>query len=163
MRVSYQKDYVVGFAFDAYGSVALIQKQRPTWQKGKWNGIGGSREQAETGSEAMAREFYEETGMRTKPEDWKLVGKLKRVGSYRCLVYVARFPLLSAHTVTDEVVRIFTTDDQLRLGDHIADSAYGYAAIHNIPALLALCTMSVDTNTGVVPMFELDYSGRSHP
>ena len=32
--------YVVGFYF-AQGQVMLIQKDRPVWQKGKWNGVGG--------------------------------------------------------------------------------------------------------------------------
>jgi hypothetical protein len=34
-------EYVVGFAFDTDGRVALIRKNRPEWQAGRLNGIGG--------------------------------------------------------------------------------------------------------------------------
>ena len=53
--------YVIGFLF-RNGDVALIQKKRPDWQKGKLNGIGGHIEQGETPLEAMIREFNEEAG-----------------------------------------------------------------------------------------------------
>ena len=43
--------------------VALIRKNRPAWQKGKLNGIGGHIEQTDkTPYDAMVREFEEETG-----------------------------------------------------------------------------------------------------
>lgn len=61
--------YVVGFMFDPkqYG-VLLIEKQKPSWQKGKLNGIGGKVEEGETSLEAMRREFIEEVGVDYK--DW---------------------------------------------------------------------------------------------
>ena len=64
--------YVVGFMFDPknYG-VLLIQKNRPEWQKGKLNGIGGKVEPKETALQAMRREFKEETGINHK--DWRYV------------------------------------------------------------------------------------------
>jgi len=43
-------------------SVALIEKKRPPWQRGKLNGIGGHIEKIETPHEAMVREFKEEAG-----------------------------------------------------------------------------------------------------
>ena len=52
---------MLGFLFKD-GYVALIQKNRPDWQKGKLNGIGGHIEEGETPDQAMEREFYEETG-----------------------------------------------------------------------------------------------------
>ena len=55
------KRYVIGFLF-RNGEVALIEKKRPEWQKGKLNGIGGHIEQGETPLEAMRREFNEEAG-----------------------------------------------------------------------------------------------------
>lgn len=59
------KDYVLGFLFDAAkGSVVLIQKNRPEWQCGKYNGVGGKIELGESPREAMVREFEEETGVR---------------------------------------------------------------------------------------------------
>lgn len=56
--------YVVGFMFDqkTFG-VLLIEKQKPAWQFGKLNGIGGKIEEGENSLEAMQREFAEETGV----------------------------------------------------------------------------------------------------
>ncbi len=53
--------YVVGFAFDkTETSLLLILKAKPDWQKGRWNGIGGSIEDGETPLQAMNREWNEE-------------------------------------------------------------------------------------------------------
>lgn len=59
-------DYVAGFLFSPdFSRVALIEKQKPNWQKGKLNAIGGKieRDGDEFPQEAMRREFSEETGM----------------------------------------------------------------------------------------------------
>lgn len=59
-----RKHYVVGFLFRfARTGVALITKNRPEWQRGKLNGIGGGVEEGETALDAMKREFREETGL----------------------------------------------------------------------------------------------------
>ena len=56
--------YVLGFLFDDRRSkVWLMNKERPSWQKGKLNGIGGHIEDGETPEECMRREFHEETGV----------------------------------------------------------------------------------------------------
>ncbi len=63
-------EYVVGFAFDRYQEkVKLILKDRPDWQKGKLNGIGGHIQQGETPFNAMRREFIEEGNLII--HDWK--------------------------------------------------------------------------------------------
>jgi len=63
-------EYVAGFMFsEDKRSVALIRKNRPEWQKGKWNGIGGHVEPKENSHEAMIREFEEETGVWTRSWD----------------------------------------------------------------------------------------------
>lgn len=55
--------YVAGFLFDhGHRRVALIQKARPAWQRGRLNGIGGKVEMGETPLQAMVREFHEEAG-----------------------------------------------------------------------------------------------------
>jgi hypothetical protein len=54
--------YVVGFVFSKdLSRVLLVLKNRPAWQDGKFNGIGGKIEGDETAFEAMNREFVEET------------------------------------------------------------------------------------------------------
>lgn len=55
--------YVVGLMFSEDRlKVALIKKQRPSWQQGRLNGIGGKIEPNETADQCMRREFLEETG-----------------------------------------------------------------------------------------------------
>ena len=63
---------VVGFMFDPQGKrVVLINKTHPEWQKGLWNGVGGVvQTDRENAREAMAREFLEETGVETEPNQW---------------------------------------------------------------------------------------------
>jgi 8-oxo-dGTP diphosphatase len=57
-------NYVVGFYFSRNNNeVLLIRKNRPQWQAGKLNGIGGKIENCESAYDAMCREFMEETGL----------------------------------------------------------------------------------------------------
>lgn len=81
------QQYVLGFMFNkAKSRVLLIHKKHPDWQAGKWNGIGGKIEsEDESPHDAMAREFEEETGLRTTWEDWKRVTVL---WSDKCRVHV---------------------------------------------------------------------------
>jgi len=63
--------YVTGFLFSLDGNdVALIEKQKPEWQKGMINGIGGKIKDGETPAQAMEREFAEETGVVIPAEKW---------------------------------------------------------------------------------------------
>lgn len=81
-------NYVLGFRFREAPTgkqVALIRKTKPTWQAGKLNGIGGKVEIGEGFRTAMAREFYEETGVMTDPGDWRGFGVLNHNGH---LVYL---------------------------------------------------------------------------
>ena len=66
-----KQSYVVGFLFDEpINTVALVEKNRPKWQAGNWNGIGGHIEEGELPLDAMRREFEEETGVDI--ESWEL-------------------------------------------------------------------------------------------
>lgn len=65
------KEYVVGFLFDTSRTqVVLVKKNRPPWQAGKYNGVGGKIEPGESPAQAMRREFVEETG--ELRNDWEL-------------------------------------------------------------------------------------------
>ena len=71
--------FVVGFAFSNCDDpenrkVLLVKKQRPQWQKGRLNGIGGKIEGNETPWAAMDRESLEEAGICL---DWQYRGILK--------------------------------------------------------------------------------------
>ena len=62
--------YVAGFLFDHLRTdVALVVKNKPDWQAGKLNGIGGKIEPGETPHQAMVREFKEEAGADIKEWD----------------------------------------------------------------------------------------------
>ncbi len=61
--------YCLGFLFtEERDAVVLIEKARPDWQRGKFNGIGGHVEDGETPFEAMLREGSEEAGVTV---DWQ--------------------------------------------------------------------------------------------
>jgi len=64
--------YVVGLAFDDDENVALIRKERPEWQKGFLNGVGGKIKEGESSLAAMVREFEEETGWGLPESEWEL-------------------------------------------------------------------------------------------
>lgn len=65
---------VVGFMFNEKETdVLLIEKKKPKWQSGKFNGIGGKVEQGEFSHSAMVREFKEETGIISNETDWRQV------------------------------------------------------------------------------------------
>lgn len=75
-------NYVLGFAFstDVHGNryVALIEKVKPDWQRGKLNGIGGKIESFDvTIRDAMRREFHEETGIETDSGAWIQFAKME--------------------------------------------------------------------------------------
>ena len=70
--MSEKQNYVAGFMFDhARSEVALIRKNKPAWQAGKLNGIGGKIEANETAYQAMVREFGEETGVTNTEQSFR--------------------------------------------------------------------------------------------
>lgn len=104
------KHYVLGFAF-VDRSVFLIKKIKPDWQRGLWNGLGGSIESMETSLDAMVREFYEESGVQTNQSDWEFIltvqGKLLggRVEKWDLTLFSAKLDIVSyVPYTTDEGV-----------------------------------------------------------
>ncbi len=66
--------YVLGFVFNFDRTqVAFIRKNRPKWQAGMLNGIGGKIEENETPFEAMIRECKEESTVSIN--EWKNFAK----------------------------------------------------------------------------------------
>jgi 8-oxo-dGTP diphosphatase len=56
--------YVCGLLFsESRDCVVLIRKNRPAWQAGKLNGVGGKVEPGENPRQAIEREFREEAGV----------------------------------------------------------------------------------------------------
>lgn len=94
--------YVVGFLFDDHrdGQVVLIEKQRPAWQKGYLNGVGGKIEPGESAEDAMRREGIEEMGV--DPE-WSKFASVEYAG-HILHFFAARdaTAFSEAHAQTDE-------------------------------------------------------------
>lgn len=110
------KNYVVGFAFDKeFEHVALIEKLKPDFQKGKFNGIGGHIEGRETLQAAMKREFQEEAGLLTGLFSWKkfcvLKGNNNDGSEFQCYVFATILDLSKLKTVTEEKIGIFKVEN----------------------------------------------------
>lgn len=101
--------YVAGFLFDvSLMNVALIRKEKPAWQRGLLNGIGGKIEPGETADVAMRREFYEEAGMDL--ETWRPFATL--IGdSWTVHFYYAIGNPNKTKTMTEEEVVVVNLGD----------------------------------------------------
>lgn len=66
--------YVLGFVFNYEHQVLLMNKLKPAFQVGRYNGIGGKVEENECYEEAMVRESKEEL-ITPRPLNWIKVGK----------------------------------------------------------------------------------------
>lgn len=100
------QNYVVGFLFsEDMERVALIEKNKPEWQKGWLNGIGGKIEAGETAAEAMQREFYEETGC--VGYAWEHFYTMTNFSDYRLYIFKAKGDLDNLESPTDEKVGIY--------------------------------------------------------
>jgi 8-oxo-dGTP diphosphatase len=85
--------------------VVLIKKNRPNWQKGKLNGVGGLVRENENVKQAMIREFKEETAIEHELWDRFAIGtsndETERVHFYRTLSHKYDF------VVTKEEEQVF--------------------------------------------------------
>lgn len=71
------RQWVVGFLMDEDAErVILVRKNRPEWQAGKLNGVGGKVEPGENLFRAMEREFNEEAGVVVPARRWRQFAKL---------------------------------------------------------------------------------------
>ena len=106
------KNYVLGFAFSADRSkLVLIRKNRPDWQAGKLNGVGGKIEPFDAnGQAAMCREFREETGVETQPGDWYGYAELTADFGHVSVYQLVSDIVLQAVTRTDEEVCLYDAD-----------------------------------------------------
>lgn len=126
-----QQAYVCGFMFDPLGGlVVLVEKNRPAWQAGLLNGVGGKIEsQDATIHAAMAREFHEEAGVSTQPADWEefatLVGPDYKVHMLR--------------TFSDDWHRVATQEtEEVKWFPTSALRAGAYPTVRNLAFLIPL-------------------------
>ena len=126
--------YVVGFLFsEDRTKVALITKNKPEWQKGLLNGVGGKIEQNEKAIDAMVREFQEETGVLLDTKDWRQYLWLSKLNKWHITIYKSfNNKIFDVKTTTSEEIAIYNISDLLTL-----------KTISNIPWLIY---MALDEN-----------------
>jgi 8-oxo-dGTP diphosphatase len=114
-----KREWVVGFLLDdAAERVVLIRKNRPEWQAGKLNGVGGKVEADDADLEAaMVREFWEETGVRVN--SWHHFARLEweegTVHFFRAFRYADL--LAACRTTTDETIELHPLAELLLPGN----------------------------------------------
>jgi 8-oxo-dGTP diphosphatase len=116
------KTYSLGFAIsNDVSSVLLIKKIKPEWQRGKFNGIGGSIENCDNGDylNCMVREFMEETGVISDRENWHYVIEMCTPTSWSVMVYAIFMDITKARTITEEEVVIVPISSLLTRNDVI--------------------------------------------
>lgn len=131
------QEYVLGFAFDLEcNNVVLIEKNRPHWQKGKLNGVGGKIENNETPYIAMQREFLEETGVNIK----KWYNFCTLVGSdFKVYCFKVNALINDVKTMEDEIVNIY----------NVSEIQY----IHALENLKWLISLALDNNVQKTVVF----------
>ena len=121
--------YVAGFAFDANGdNVLLIKKNRPEWQKGLLNGVGGKVEPDEIDIDAITREFREEAGLIVN--DW---GQTITLWNHTNKNYEVTF----FRAFTDDIHKATQTTDEELVIIKVED-LYDYPMIGNLRWLISL-------------------------
>ena len=146
------KKYVVGFAFDENKRrVLLIKKNRPEWQKGKLNGIGGSMEEGETPLETMIREFREETAVELTNWEHYCTRIFKDAETVDSIVHYFRIfdvDLSKCKQNTDEILVSYLVRDTLCLTNP-------EFVIYNTPWLVSMAL--TDPHYSIVEVQSKDY------
>ena len=124
-------NYVAGFMFsESRRRVALIRKNKPAWQAGKLNGIGGKIEPDDAAPmSAMRREFQEETGYRAGYRQWQHFCRMSDGEEWSVEFFAAIGDVDSLRSMEAEKVEIIQVAD---INPTRADM------IENLPWLIAL-------------------------
>ena len=107
-----EQRYTVGFIFDkTLTKVLLVHKERPEWQKGRVNGIGGKYEAGESAEDCISRETFEEAKLEIPPESWVYIGAMhQQIGDVGILTTKYEGNPEDAVTNDHEVVEWFLID-----------------------------------------------------
>ena len=138
------KEYVVGLAFNKAGNrLLLIEKQKPEFLKGKWNGLGGSVEEGETYHEAIAREVHEEAGILISPSKWE---EFAHVESHYQGKLFGKVVYLK--TFTDEILAAKTMETE-KIAVESVENALNYLVMpQNLHWMIPLC-FDMELNTPI--------------
>ena len=146
-------NFVLGFCFsEDTQRIVLIAKNKPEWQKGKLNGVGGAITDADHSPwQAMLRKFEEETGVKHyTSRAWQLYATLiGEFGSCHC------FRLFSSPIVN--AVRTVKEEEVLIKNPH---NLYTEPRVHNLDWLLALA-LDKDTPPGQIIRYFKKGAGRN--
>lgn len=105
------QEYAVGFLHNDT-DVAMIRKNRPEWQDGFLNGIGGKLEEGENAHDAMVRECKEEAGRFVGPWEHFLTLEGTRARVYCFAVYDGKDEhIYKLETQEDEPIEIWNMLD----------------------------------------------------
>jgi 8-oxo-dGTP diphosphatase len=133
------QQYVATFALTGRADaqkVLLIKKNRPAWQKGKLNAIGGKVEPGELSYQAMCREFWEETGLKTGDfHPLCVLGDGLTYEVYFYYTYLSPAEIDATQSMTDEKIGLFDVEAIL---------TGKFKTISNLPWLLAMALEKPD-------------------
>lgn len=133
-------DYVCGFLFNEDKTkVLLIEKNRPDWQKGLLNGIGGKINKDEFPEQAMIREFEEETGLFI--DNWHRFAKIYNKEKTWCVYfyYAINKSMMNYKSITDEIVSHYNINDVQYL-----------ITISNIKMLIELALWNINNSNDIL-------------
>lgn len=133
-----RQKYVVGFATTYMNDefrILLIRKNRPEWQKGRLNGVGGKIESIETPLEAMIREFSEETSTRLMVWQERLILSGLDFRVHFFVSFITNDVMFSIRPRTDENLEIVTLSS---INDKRSDSRQ-YDVIDNLNWIIPIC------------------------
>jgi 8-oxo-dGTP pyrophosphatase MutT (NUDIX family) len=141
--------YVVGFLLNSNRTrVVLVRKNRPAWQAGRLNGVGGKVELDERVNDAMVREFYEETGCLTETGNWERICSMTWPEPWPDMDATAKAPSIDFFryvwfddTPPERLVRTNTDEDIVAVD--VADLGF-YHVIPNLRWLVPLAAYTAD-------------------
>ena len=134
------KEYVVTFLFTMdYKSIWLIEKQKPAWQKGCLNGIGGKIERGEAPQQAAIREIKEEAGVNINIDFIHRVGHMVGVNNdgnkFKVFVFTGK--------THDKLKTVEFEEIKLMPVNTVKD----YRHIENVPMLIEACLYFLTGNS----------------
>lgn len=134
--------YCLGFVFSQTsdgqrGHVFLIRKNRPKWQVGMLNGVGGHIEKGESPEEAMQREFKEEADL--------------NIGGWEKFAVMSDGKIWTCHCFTKDwsassVVQPYTNTDEEIVRCPVRAVLAGDEGYPVIPNLRWLIPMALESN-----------------
>ena len=141
MKIDKTNEFVLGFLFNIdCTKVILIRKEKPYWQKGFYNGVGGKVQEGELPIEAMRREFREETELDIFY--WKYFGYINDSGN--------KISLFTSLCSTESFVPIFVNDKTVEIVTEISlDNIKNIPIIYNLHWLIPMAIEIINSNKNI--------------